>query len=219
MLPLEKSASASHGLRGNLDSISATICFCVGGVVAVAGQLHQQVEAARAVFVCRIGQSAGLGRGQPLQLQLAGGFGHRKAVAGLRRPAPARAPGRDTARLPRNSGRHCSRHRPGCAARPTVSVASAPICVSLARAVCASGLKGCASKRCLKVVVRCLLLAERQLHLAPRPVESRAGPRLRCPWPAASTCARLRLDCSKPATRWPRARALRRRRCSRDSGR
>ncbi len=82
MLPLEKSASASHGLCGNRVSISGDNALLIGGIVAVARQFHQQIEPARAVLVVGVGQRLHLRRSQPLQLQLAGGLGHGKAVAG-----------------------------------------------------------------------------------------------------------------------------------------
>ena len=52
-------------------------------IVAAAGQLHEQVEAAGAVFVGRIRQGASLGFGEPLQLQLAGSFGGGKTGEGI----------------------------------------------------------------------------------------------------------------------------------------
>jgi hypothetical protein len=82
MLPLEKSASASHGLCGNRDFHLSHDLLLRIAVVAAAGQLHEQVEAACAVLVGRIGQGASLGFGEPLQLQLAGSFGGGKTGEG-----------------------------------------------------------------------------------------------------------------------------------------
>ena len=117
MLPLENSASASHGLCGKPGFHLGDDALLIGGIVTVSGQLHQQIEALRAVLVVGIGQALHLGRSQPLQLQLAGGLGHGKAVAGLSAQAwRARQSAKLLGRLGVAPG-IVSRHRPGCAVR------------------------------------------------------------------------------------------------------
>ena len=88
MLPLENSASASHGLLRKSRLHLAHNALLIGRVVAVSRQLHQQIEPPRAVLIVGIGQRLHPGRGQPLQLQVAGRRGHRKGYRGPRRSAP-----------------------------------------------------------------------------------------------------------------------------------
>ena len=168
MFPLEKSASASHGLCGNRVSISATMRCWSASIVAVARQLHQQVEPPRAILVVRIGQapapSAGVSR-----------FSFRShaaaATAKLFRSAslkPWRAPAvRDTAPAPRCSARRCNRHRPGCAARPRQRRLRAQL-----GQPCPRNLRLAAQRmleqQLLEVGHRGLLLAQRKLPPAPR---------------------------------------------------
>ena len=144
----------------------------IGGIVAVAGQLHQQVEPPRAVFVGRVGQRLNFGRRQALQLQLAGGFGHGKSVACLRV---------ESRRALQNAKLLV---RLGVAARVVVGIAqSAQVgrgqqrLGAQLRELGARGLRlgtqRMAQQQQLEGRLRSLLLAQRQLHLPFGKLESR----------------------------------------------
>ena len=180
MLPLENSASASHWLCGKLRSKCVTMFCLLIEIIATARQFHQQIETARAVLILRIRQCCNLAGVSRFNFRSQAAAATANCVPRLFVPGWTSMPAPDIAPRQGRNARLCSRHPPSCAVPLLVSDVSAPVAVSLARAISASVVSGYVSNSCFEDSVRilrptqCLATSPLASWYPGRPVVSRS---------------------------------------------